>query len=214
MRHQQVENIENLKERFTNQKKFILKAGAIFLAILLITLGFYTYSVKKQNDAKELEYEAYKYYFGLIKNSELTEQQRMQKAAELFIEAYNKKSNLTYLMNAGYAYEMAGQRDKAIETLRKVVNTSDPYFTNLARVKIAMIHLKNNEQTLAVNLLNEILNDKSDTMKDFSLFQLAKIYEQNNPEEANKYYDSLIRKFPESPFAQSAKNKIKESEKK
>ncbi len=205
------EHVETFKEKLFAQKRNLLKALLIFGVSVVLVLGFYIYKIKQESDAKELEYQAYQYYFGLIKN--VTAEQRFSKAAQLFTEAYGKKKNLTYLLNAGYAYDAAGQKEKAIEILNKIAASNDAYFTNLAKVKIAMIYLKNNEQDKAVQVLNEIINGNSDTLKDFALFQLAKIYENENKEQAKKYYDTLIKNHPNSPFTAVVKSYQNQKEK-
>ncbi|GAB6184129.1 tetratricopeptide repeat protein [Thermodesulfovibrio hydrogeniphilus] len=206
-----VEHVETFKEKLFAQKKNLLKALLIFGVSVVLILGFYIYKIKQESDAKELEYQAYQYYFGFVKN--VSAEQRFSKAAQLFTEAYGKKKNLTYLLNAGYAYEASGQKDKAIEILNKVASSNDPYFTNLAKVKIAMTYLKNNEQDKAIQVLNEIINGNSDTLKDFALFQLAKIYEKDNKEQAQKYYDTLVNKYPASPFTALVKTSPEQKEK-
>lgn len=99
---------------------------------------------------------------------------------------------------------------KAIEYLNKVASMEDENFSNLARFKIAMIYLKNNDKASAIKFLNEILNSKTQTMKDAALFKLAKISDKK--EEAQKYYQDLINKFPSSPMVESAKAELQKLE--
>lgn len=213
MKQKKEEGVETFREKLISQRKRLLIGGIAFFTLILLITGFYVYNVKQQSDAKELETEAYKYYFGIKKNLNLSQEQRFTKSAQLFIEAYDKKRNPTYLLNAGYAYDMAGQKDKAIETLNKAIKNSDPNVANLARVKIAMIYLKNNEMQQAVNKLNEIISGQSSVMKDFALLQLAKIYEKEKKEEALKYYERLAKDFPQSPFSDSARKFLEQDKK-
>lgn len=201
-------NVEVFKEKlFFQRKKLFYFAIVIAFAILLI-IGFYAYDLKNESDAKELEAKAYKYYFGNIKNLNLPQEQRFLEAAKLFMEAYHKKKNYTYLLNAGYAYDMAGQKEKAIEVLNKVEKTKDLNLANLAKIKIAMIYMRNNDTSKAIIKLNEIINDQSQIMKDFAIYQLAKIYEKDNKEESLRYYEKLVKEFPQSPFTELAKNEL------
>lgn len=201
MKQRNEESIETFREKLLNQRKKLLTGAVVFFVLILLMTGFYVYDLKKRSDAKELEAEAYRYYFGLVKSSDLLQKERFLRSAQLFTEAYDKKKNLTYLLNAGYSYDMAEQQDKAIEILNKVASTGDPNLSNLAKVRVAMIYLKNNQQEQAVNKLNEIVNGQSLVMKDFALFQLAKIYEKDKKEESLKYYEKLIKDFPQSPFS-------------
>lgn len=109
-------------------------------------------------------------------------------------------------MNAGYAYSLAEDSKKAIEYLNKVVGMNDEAFSNLAKFKIAMIYLKNNEKEQSVSILKEIVNGKSSVMKDAALFELAKI--TDNREDAKKYYEEIIRNFSSSPVAEMAKKEL------
>lgn len=209
MKQKKEENIETFKEKLLIQRRKLITGAIIFFTIILIITGLYIYKLKMQSDAKELEAEAYRYYFGIAKDKNLSKEQRYIKSAQLFIEAYDKKSNLTYLLNAAYAYDIAGERNKAIEILNKAIGSGDSIVANLAKVRIAMIHIKSNEQLEAVKKLTEILNGQSEVMKDFAFFQIGKIYEKDNKEEAFKYYENLIKNFPQSPFAELAKNYLK-----
>lgn len=84
---------------------------------------------------------------------------------------------------------------------------NDEAFSNLAKFKIAMIYLKNNDKEQAIKVLKEIVSGKSLVMKDVSLFELAKITE--NKEEARKYYEEIISKFPDSAIVEEAKEALK-----
>lgn len=212
MKYQRDEAVENFKEKILSQKKKLILGGVFFIALVFTVLGLYVYNIKQKNDARELETEAYRYYFNLVRNSNLSQEQRFIKAAELFYEAYKKNKNVTYLLNAGYAYDMAGQRDKAIETLATVENSGDINFSNMAKIRAAMIYLKSNQKSQAVKKLNEVIEGKSVVLKDFALFELGNISLSENKEEAHKYFDRLVRDFPQSPFSEMAR-KILESNK-
>jgi tetratricopeptide (TPR) repeat protein len=213
MRHRSGESIETFKEKLSFQRKRLLIGGIVFLTLLFLIVGFYLYDIKKQSDAKELEAEAYKYYFGVVRELNLSQEQRFFKSAQLFVEAYDKKKNITYLLNAGYSYDMAGKKDEAIEILNKVANIGDYNISNLAKVKIAMIYLRENEIQKAVSKFNEIVNEQSPVMKDFALFQLAKIYEKDKKEESLSYYERLLKNFPHSPFSEVARKMLDSSKK-
>jgi len=87
----------------------------------------------------------------------------------------------------------------------------DENFSNLARFKIAMIYIKNNDKASAIKFLNEILNSKTQTMKDVALFKLAKISDKK--EEAQKILSRLkFNKFPSSPMVESAKAELQKLE--
>ncbi|MGB9710682.1 MAG: tetratricopeptide repeat protein [Thermodesulfovibrio sp.] len=192
---QKVEDVETLKEKLFAQKKKLVIGMFIFLGIAVLIAGFYIYNIKQESDAKELEYEAYKALF----------QKKFSQAGDLFAKAYEKKKKIIYLLNAGYSYSLAEDQRKAIEYLNKVANSDDESFSNLAKFKIAMIYLKNNEKQQAIKTLKEIVNSRSTVMKDVALFELAKI---DNKEEAKKYYEEIINKFPSSELIGIAKEEL------
>ncbi|MBC7190088.1 tetratricopeptide repeat protein, partial [Candidatus Aerophobetes bacterium] len=117
-----------------------------------------------------------------------------------------KKKNITYLINAGYAYSFAGDNKKAIEYLSKVASMNDENFSNLAKFKMAMIYLKDNDKERATKTLKEIIDGKSTVMKDVALFEMAKI--SDNKDEAKRYYEEIINKFPSSTMVESAKAEL------
>ncbi len=195
MKHK-TEDVETLKEKLIAQKKKLVIGSFIFLGIVFLVTGFYIYNLKQESDAKELEYEAYKALF----------QKKFSQAGDLFAKAYKKKKKVIYLMNAGYSYSLAEDSKKAIEYLNKVANMNDEALSNLARFKIAMIYLKNNDKEQAIKFLKEIIDGKSIVMKDAALFELAKI--TDNREESRKYYEELINKFPSSAMTEQAKAEL------
>ncbi len=186
-----------------SNKKRLHATGVIFFAIIFVIAGSYIYNHKKAIDARNLEYEAYKAYF----------QQKFSLAGDLFIKAYDKKKNISYLLNAGYAYDSAGQPEKAINCLSRIAGMGDEAFSNLAKFKMAMIYLKNNDRALAVKILKEILNEKSPVMKDIALYEMARIYGETDKTESQKYYQEIINKFPSSPLVDSAKMELQKLQK-
>ncbi|MCX7723669.1 MAG: tetratricopeptide repeat protein [Thermodesulfovibrio sp.] len=194
---QRLEDVETIKEKLITQKKRLVAGVLIFLSIVFLITGFYVYSIKKQSDAEEFEYQAYKALM----------QHKFSQAGDLFIKAYEKNKNINYLLNAGYAYSFAQDNKKAIDYLSKVANMDDETFSNLARFKLAMIYLKNNDKENATKALKEIINGKSLVIKDIALFEMAKISE--NKEEAIKYYEEIINKFPTSLMVENAKAELK-----
>lgn len=193
---QKPQDVQTLKEKLFAQKKKLVIGIFVFLGMIFLMTGFYIYNLKQETEAKNLEYEAYK---ALI-------QKKFSQAGNLFIRAYEKKKNITYLMNAGYAYSFAGDNNKAIEYLTKVANMDEEIFSNLAKFKIAMIYLKNNDKERATKILKEIINGKSPMMKDVALFEMAKI--SDNKDEAKKYYEEIINKFSSSIMIESAKAEL------
>jgi len=195
MKHK-TEDVETLKEKLFAQKKKLATGVFIFLGMIFLIMSFYLYNLKQESDAKELEYEAYKALF----------QKKFSQAGDLFVKAYEKKKKIIYLMNAGYAYSLAEDSKKAIEYLNKAASTDDEAFSNLAKFNIAMIYLKSNDRQQAIKTLKEIVNGRSIVMKDVALFELAKIID--NKEEAKKYYEEIINKFPSSPVIDAAKEEL------
>lgn len=193
---QKPQDVQILKEKLFAQKKKLVIGIFVFLGMIFLMTGFYIYNLKQETDAKDLEYEAYKAFI----------QKKFSQAGDLFIRAYEKKKNITYLMNAGYAYSFAGDNNKAIEYLTKVANMDEEIFSNLAKFKIAMIYLKNNDKERATKILKEIINGKSPMMKDVALFEMAKI--SDNKDEAKKYYEEIINKFSSSIMIESAKAEL------
>lgn len=208
MKHQKPDDVETIKEKLFAQKKKLVTGLIIFLSVILAISAFYIYNLKKESDARQLEAEAYRYYSGFVKDTNLSIEQKFSKAGELFEQAYAKKKNITYLLNAGYAYEYAGKTQKAVECLGKVASFDDENFSNLAKFKMAMIYLKNNDKAGAYKILKEIVAGKHIVMKDFASFELAKITE--NKEEAKNYYEAIVKNYSWSPLVDSAKKALEQ----
>lgn len=186
---------QTFKEMLLSERKKILLVLAIFLALVGIFLGVYIFKLIKQDKAKHYEYEAYNSYH----------KQDFKQAADLFLKAYENEKNMVYLLNAGYALSLAGDDRKAVEVLKKVENSKNEVFSNMAKFKLAMI-LKKTDRDEAVKKLQEIVNGKSDLLKDAALYELAKIYEEYDKEKAKTYYDEILKRFPSSPFVGTLKS--------
>ena len=74
---------------------------------------------------------------------------------------------------------------------------------------MAMIYIKKGDTNEAMKTLDTLINLSGDIYKDFALMEYGRLLEkEGKTDEADKKYQELITRFPNSPFAGEAKAKI------
>ena len=86
---------------------------------------------------------------------------------------------------------------------------NDGSFTPLAYQKMAVIYMKKGDSNGAKKALDLLLNLKGDVFKDLALLEYAELLEKEGKmEEAREKYDELVKKFPDSPYKDTAKAQL------
>lgn len=74
---------------------------------------------------------------------------------------------------------------------------------------MAMVYIRKGNTDDAMKTLDALYKLKGDIYKDFALFESGKLLEKaGKTEEANKKYQELITKYPNSPFKSEAESKL------
>jgi tetratricopeptide (TPR) repeat protein len=101
---------------------------------------------------------------------------------------------------AALSQDGLGNSDESDRMLRELVETGDPTIRDVARFALAESLKKRGDLDAAIAEY-EVLADSPDYSRGAILYQLGRLHEAvEMPEEAVRYYESLVSEYPESPF--------------
>ncbi|MBI5639779.1 MAG: tetratricopeptide repeat protein [Nitrospirae bacterium] len=205
------DRLSELKTKVEERKKTIVTYGLSGLAVILAASGFYIYTSFSAQKARQIEYEAYKTYYNEYQKKTVSDQERFQKALDLFRQAYgSKKSPRVLLYIANSQYEL-GMYDDALASLNDFIKIyqGEKDMLPLVYQKMAAVHLKKGKKDEALKTFDTLLKSSGDIYGDYALIESARILEsEGKKEEASAKYKELTDKFKESPFFDEAKAKL------
>jgi len=211
----EVRNIyEILREYYVNNRRFI-NIFAIGLITIIIVLFGGTYYIKaNMRKALYFQYEGLKAFHEQL--SETKTKDELKIAYEKFQNSYKRKKSPFTLLYKAYTEDKLGKKDEALDTLTEVIkNYKTPDIQSLAYYKMYEIYLSEKKPKRAMEVLDKILTLNGQYLKDLALYNKAKLLEaQNKKQDALKIYKQLAKLYPNSPFTNKIKTKIKPLEKK
>lgn len=206
------EKFASFRDTLRERQRSAIIYGSVIAVMILFVAGFFIYSYNSRQQAKELEYQAYKTYYSTFPQG-ANQTEKFTRALDLFNKAYDTSKSPTSLFYIANCYYELGRYDEAIKTLKDFTEkySSDKQMAPLAYQKMAIVSSVKGDVNGALKALDALYNLKSDIYKDFSLIESAKLLEkEGKTDEAKKKYDDLVKKFPNSPFAEEAKAKLQE----
>ncbi len=210
------EEIKNSYDRIKdyieqNYKRLLIYAGVVILVILVISVGLlyrrYTY-----NKAKALTYSAYKAFYNLYQDENMTEEERIISAINDFKKAYNyRKSaiNLYYMANGYFAIANIEEAEK---TLQKIINEfpGENEVVSFSHYRLYKMYKERGDEENALNSLKALYSLRSQFYKDVALIKWADILlKKGEKEEAKKKLKELTMNYPSSPYFNDAVLKLK-----
>jgi len=205
------ERLSSLRYALKHRQKMVLQLTAGILVVLAVLAGFLISSYTDQNKARTLEYEAYKIYYSNSPTQSADKEMQYKKALDMFRKAYDTSKSPLSLFYIAACYDDLGNYDEALKTLKDFVRrySNDETYIPLVYQKMAAIYIKKGDTGEAKKTFNTLINLKSDIYKDFVILQYARLLEkEGKKDEADKKYQELVTRFPNSPFAGEAKAKI------
>lgn len=206
------EKLSGLKDTLKERQRTALITGAAIVVVIIAVVGFFIYSSNTEKRAKALEYEGYKIY-GSVQIQTANKEEQYKKALDLFKKAYDtSKSPFSLYYIAACDYEI-GNYDDALKALKDFVQrySGDEKFLPLAHQKMVLVYMKKGDLGEAKKSLDTLYALNGEIYKDFALMEYGKLLEkEGKADEAKKKYEELVKKFPNSPFADEAKSKIAE----
>jgi predicted negative regulator of RcsB-dependent stress response len=206
------DRLSDFMESMQARQKAVMTYGIILVLVLLAVAALFFYNYRTTKQAQQIEYEAYKLYHNEYQESALSREEQLQQALDLFQKAYDKKGSPRILLYmADTLYEL-GRIEDAITKLDESINKyqSEEDMVSLAYQKLASIYLEQGSPDKALHALDTLYNLRNPVFKDYALIESARILEkQGNIEEAQTKYKTLTDIFPDSPFSQEAREKLK-----
>ncbi len=195
-----------IQKGLQEKRNFLVKLGAIALAVVIVFGGGYLYEKSRINRAAGLNYQGYKLYHDLYTKEPLTAAERMTKALDSFQKAYSIRKSAYSLFYMGNAQYELGKYQDAIKSLDELNRKygGNPEYAPLARYKIALAYLSLGDKANALKYLDMISKGKTDSLKDVALYESARILDSEG-----KTADAAVRmgqlggEFPGSPYAQA-----------
>lgn len=207
------DSFEGIKKVLEKKQKSLVAYGLIALSAAVVIGGIAVYRFSANDKAQQLEYEAYKTYYNMYQKTPLADQEKAQKALELFQQAYEKKKSPRLLLFIADAHAEMAKYDDALKALDEFTKrfVREEALLPLAYQKMVALQLKKGSKEDALKTLDRISNASGDMLKDFALIQQARMLEQDGKkDEAIVKYKALAEKYPQSPYAEEAKTKFGE----
>lgn len=189
---------------------FFTGLGIALAAIILIFLGFNTYTKYHNRRGQEAYNSA---YYALAKNlGNGPDQEKIAQTAEQFQEVVEKysstKAGKLALPELAFLRFQEKKYDEAItlyeQFLKKVKNR--PAYQSLARMALATCYEEKGESQRAIEILEKLNDNQDDFVAEQSMLNLARLYrDTNQQEQALKILKEFVEKYQESPFLPFAK---------
>jgi predicted negative regulator of RcsB-dependent stress response len=210
------EKLLDMKTIFEQKQKKIALYGVALLAVILVVGGIFIYKYRADQKAAQLEYQGYKVFYKEYSKQPLPDQQRFQKALDLFKQSYEAKKTPRALLYIANSYYRLGKYDQALKTLDEFAAT---YSDNrdllpLAYKEMADIQLKKGNKEEALKALDRLYNTEGGIFRDFALMESGRILEsEGKKQEATAKYREITEQFKGSPFYGEAKARLGEEAK-
>jgi predicted negative regulator of RcsB-dependent stress response len=202
--------LSDIKDTLRQKQKTFLTYVIAAVVIVLAVAGTFLYRYSTDEKARRMEYEGYKMYYGEYAKIPLSNQERYQKALDLFKQANGvRKSARALLYIANCDYEL-GRYDEALTTLSDFIKqyADDRDLLPLAYEKSAAIQMKKGNAQEALKTLDTLSRLPGSLYKDTALFESAGILEsEGRKDEALAKYREIVEKYKDSPYYEAAKAK-------
>ena len=197
------------------QKQIIIGVAAIAaIVILFISLSFYSTSQYKK--ARALQIEANNYYYGIM-DADTPDEQRLNKAIDLYNQSLKIKATPFALFYLGNSYFKMGDYENAKKEYNRFINdfSADKLILPLAYQKLASVHFKLNENDKALDAIRKLSTMNKGIFRDTALILEARYYDSSgDADKAMAMYQEIVDTFQSSPWAAEAASKIATATKK
>lgn len=197
-----------------NTKLLVYGLTAFFL--LIITLSVYRYFEEKKLDTAQMMFSQVitKYQVELDKKDPALALTAVEEDFDLLIQDYGSKP-IGQLGCIFYGHiNVAAQRyDRAIELYRKALDHlgNDSSLSGIVLNGLATAFQQKGEYPKAIEYYGKVVEIKGSVLKDASLFQMGRLYEQlGELEKSREAYHKLNTDYPNSMYTLMVQDKIGE----
>lgn len=199
--------LEKIRAR---QKQVLIGAAGIAAVALIIVVAF-LYSSSAANRARALELEAARYYSGEAGGENMSDEERLNKALDLYRKSYEAKASPTALYYLGNCYYQLKDYDKAIAQYKAAADrySGNTILLPLVYQKLAAAYFKSDRSEEALNTLASLERFDNGTFRDTALILQARYYDRSgSSDKALEKYRTIASDFPFSPWASEAMSKL------
>jgi TolA-binding protein len=200
-----------LRDTAATRQRQVVTAVAALAGIIIIAVVIYYYQTGAADQARRFETQGYQAYNGLYEFSGLSDQERAQKALEFFTKSYEaRKSPFALLYIADSQFDL-GDYQAAIESADKLIREfpDEEAFVPVAMMKKASALLASGQKDKALEVFDKLGERTGTPLADAAIFEAATLLEdQGRKEEADAKYESLVQKYPNSPYSSQALSKL------
>ena len=200
-----------IQDFYKARRKNLITIGSLAGAVIVLyfVLAFYNNSLRQE--AYSLELKGYNYYYGININSSVTEEERLQKALELFKESVKVRSSATSLFYLGNCYYKLGDYGNAIKEYKVFTKEfrGEDEILPVVYQKLASAYIKTGQSKEALITLGELALMSGGVFKDTALTLEARYYKSiGEPARELERYRELASQFPASSWFPEARARI------
>ncbi len=217
---QQEPETEDLLQRYAARiqvfararKKQLIAAGAILCAVAVVVAGLIYFLDRARENASAMLMQITRQYEEQGRDADEKDLEKIRNDFEHLIDkyGYTGPGKAAILQYAGICYS-TGDYDRALELYEEAYEAfgKKPDFAQLALNGMAHAHAALGENQKAISLFQKLVEHKSPALKDQALFNLGLLYSRTgNPEESREAYSRLVSDFPDSIFAEPARDRL------
>jgi tetratricopeptide (TPR) repeat protein len=207
-------------ERFVlalqEQKRALLVGLGVILMAGAVVAGVLWYDYQNTEKARELDREATLHYLNRPSDDPKKAQEQLTQAITLYKQVVDQYPRTPVgplaLFHLGNAQVLANQADAGIETYKRflLLYGDQASLLGLVQQRLGYAYLVKGDRDQAAKAFSAVLEIPGALNKDNVLFELAKLEEsQSRPEGAVAHYQTLMKDYPNSPFASEAAVRVK-----
>ncbi len=213
------ESIEHGAEAVISHRQFFSIAIGLVALLILGFFGWRFYNDRQTVKASAALDEAMKIYNARVRAPNepveageityLDEKTKLEDAARKFSEIADKYPRTNPGMLARYygalSLEELGRFNQALESLRKLEDSSDKELAALARFQMAEVYARTGKPDDAIKIYRQLADRPTVLVpKPLVLLQLAGQLRSKNPQEAAKIYNDIKKDYPDSAISEEA----------
>lgn len=208
--------IRHTTDFISQRKKLLILISSVLVIVIAITITFILYTIHLTKKAYSLQREADNYYYNINLETPFIEEERWEKALELYQQSLKIKSTPLVQFYIGNCYYRLNDFNNAAKAYTLFINkyTHEEGLLPLVYQKLSSSYIKSGKSEEALKTLQTLKNFKNGAFKDTALIEEARLYEEiGRAEDAKKIYREIVKGFSSSPWSNEAKSKTETREK-